>query len=84
VINSMIDKESDALGCRIVIDNKMREFLHKSANGKFGCRLLRSAIHDRAMKVYVDMLEADQTSSLCTIYMEGEDMVRFSAEEKAG
>ena len=84
IIDEILVAEGGQLGSRITINDEMRAFLHKNANSQYGCRLLRSALHDRAMKVYVDMLTSGVEPSSCTIVMEDTDKVFFCPDRNAG
>ena len=57
IIDDMCRLEGENLGLELKVSDAMRSRLHDNANGKFGCRLLRSIIHERAMVCYIEVLE---------------------------
>lgn len=79
IINSMLKDESDNIGIKIQIDESSVQELIKDSNSKFGCRLLRSKIHDRTMTVYKQIkLNYAYADINCIILSEDGDKIIFN------
>ena len=56
VIRLLTDEVGEALGCPVMIGSGMEKVLLETANGRFGCRALRSLIYETAFRGYIEML----------------------------
>ncbi len=73
IIDDMCRLEGESLGLKFSVSDTLRSRLHANANGKFGCRLLRSIIHDRAMDCYIEVLENKSDDRNTVFLLDDED-----------
>lgn len=78
-IDSIIDENAKnigkSIGYSVHITDEKRAELHAQANGKFGCRLLHSAILDGVMKVYPELLKGNCRKGYYTIVLGADSQV---------
>ncbi len=70
IIDMLRRRTEEAFGCSIELGPDMLEALCEKANGRYGCRMLGSLIHDTAMHGYLKMLMEGGAPECYTIYLE--------------
>lgn len=69
IIDGMVRKVADSIGCRLGITDDFRAALHKKANSKFGCRILESTIREYAMRGYLELHKQNRSTAGCTLML---------------
>ena len=73
IINKTVKEISESFSVKISISSKMKELLHKEANGVYGCRMIDSLIRSITMKKYVSILKDGLDRDECVIKINGID-----------
>ncbi|MCR5145192.1 MAG: AAA family ATPase [Lachnospiraceae bacterium] len=70
IIDKALAEEIENIECDIELSDTMRQHLFDNSNSKYGCRLLKSIIHDNVMDGYLQLLENDCILKNCKIVIE--------------
>ena len=80
LIDRFITQESSNIGCAISISEEMREILHDSANGKYGCRNIRNLIHQSAFRGYLTLCKQGKDIYKSRIFIQSPDDIKITSE----
>ena len=69
IIDGMVKDIGNSISMKVNITDGFRELLHSSANGKYGCRLIKSQLNDAAMTAYLHIQKnaVDKTANTLEI-----------------
>ena len=82
IIQEMVKKESQGIGCEIVLEEAMIDYLVENANSNYGCRLLSEIIHDHAIRMYAQIMKKEIDMSEVRIILKDKDNACFEKVEE--